>query len=544
MRRLTGVVPGIGACCEPRCEHGGPGDSLRVVSLDTPAWVRDAVFYQVFPDRLARSGRVHPPGQLEPWDATPTRHGFKGGDLYGVVEHLDRLRGLGVNALYLNPIFASASNHRYHTDDYFHVDPLLGGDEALRELIDAAHACDMRVVLDGVFNHCGRGWWPFHHVVENGVDSPYRDWFNLSDSVRAGSAAIQPFPSGEQEAEMEALRGSGIASGLASREVLGYEAWWDLPALPKLNLDEPNLRALILDVAQHWIDFGIDGWRLDVAEEVSGDFWREFRQRVRAAKPDAYLVAEVWHHKPEWLRGDMFDAFMNYPLTLAMLGFAAQEHLDVTADVPFEYEGQLRVFDGAALWQRIDELQTLNDPAINAVQLNLLGSHDTPRARTLCGGDLDAMRLAVLLQMTLPGAPCIYYGDEIGLEGGMDPQCRGSFPMDEAAWELPPHRWTADLAALRHSSAALRDGDLALLGAHGPVIAYLRRDGDEVFAIVANAGTDVLSWELPLPFGAEAATVVPLRGSGPGERSARVGGEVLTVVVPARDGVAVRIDVG
>jgi neopullulanase len=326
--------------------------------------------------------------------------------------------------------------------------------------------------------------------------------------------------------------------------VLGYEAWWDLPALPKLNLDEPDLRASILDVAARWIEFGIDGWRLDVAEEVSGEFWREFRQRVRVVKPDAYLVAEVWHHKPEWLRGDMFDAFMNYPLTVAVLGFAAQERLDAETELPFEYQGILRAFDGAALWERIAELQALNDPAVTAVQLNLLGSHDTPRVRTLCGGDLDSVRLAVLLQMTLPGAPCIYYGDEIGMEGGMDPLCRGPFPVDPAEWERDPYGWTADLAALRHSSSAFRDGELTLLRAEGGAIAYLRRAGADAFAIVVNAGPDALTWELPLPLDGATASVVPLRGAGAGERAASVVGGSLRAVVPGRDGVAVRLDVG
>ena len=220
------------------------------MDIHTPAWVRDAVFYQVFPDRLARSGRVPAPGELEPWDAEPTSHGFKGGDLYGVVEHLDRLRRLGVTALYLNPVFASASNHRYHTDDYFQVDPLLGGNEALRELLDAAHARDMRVVLDGVFNHSGRGWWPFHHLLENGMQSPYRDWFYLADGVRAGTQPLNAFPTDAQLAEMDARHGGpGIPRGQRSRETLGYEAWWDLPALPKIRLDDPQARDHILEVS-------------------------------------------------------------------------------------------------------------------------------------------------------------------------------------------------------------------------------------------------------------------------------------------------------
>ena len=165
--------------------------------VDTPRWVRDAIFYQVFPDRFARSGRVVAPGPFEPWDAPPTRDGFKGGDLYGITDRLPDLAELGVTGLYLTPVFASASNHRYHTYDYLAVDPLLGGDAALRELIDAAHARDMRVVLDGVFNHCGRGFWPFHHVAENGAASPYRDWFHLDPEVLAGRQSIDPYPPGD-----------------------------------------------------------------------------------------------------------------------------------------------------------------------------------------------------------------------------------------------------------------------------------------------------------------------------------------------------------
>lgn len=515
--------------------------TLSGMHATTPAWVRDAVFYQVFPDRLARSGRVTAPGELEPWDAEPTVTGFKGGDLYGVVAHLDRLRRLGVTALYLNPVFTSASNHRYHTDDYFSVDPLLGGDDALRELLDEAHARGMRVVLDGVFNHCGRGWWPFHHVAENGRGSPYRDWFYLADDVRRGDRGIHPFPTHDQLAEIAALHDEGTAYGIASRAVLGFEAWWDLPALPKLNLDHPRLREEILDVSEHWIRLGIDGWRLDVAEEVGADFWREFRARVRSANPEAYLVAEVWHHKPEWLRGDMFDAFMNYPLALAILGFAAQDHLDEGIVVPAEYEGKLAVFDGAALWERIEELAAVNPPAVTAVQLNLLGSHDTPRARTICGDDLDAMRLATLLQMTLPGAPCIYYGDEIGMSGTMDPLCRRPFPDDPVAWEREPYPWIADLVALRHSSPALRDAELTLLGTEGPAVAYLRRAGDEAFAVVANAGSEPLLMHLELPFGPGSARMMPLRGEAAGTRSADLADRTLHVAVPARDGIVVRL---
>jgi len=171
---------------------------------DTPRWVRDAVFYQIFPDRFAISSRVQKPGPLEPWDTPPSQHGFKGGDLLGIVEHLDYLADLGVTALYLNPVFASASNHRYHTYDYFQVDPLLGGNEALRELLDESHDRGMRVILDGVFNHSGRGFWPFHHILENGISSPYVDWFYIDKEALRSGRGLRPYPTARDLRELPA----------------------------------------------------------------------------------------------------------------------------------------------------------------------------------------------------------------------------------------------------------------------------------------------------------------------------------------------------
>src|SRR5215216_6424458 len=167
---------------------------------DVPAWVRDAVFYQIFPDRFAGSSRVPKPGPLEAWDAPPTNYGFKGGDLLGIVEHLDHIESLGANALYLTPVFQSASNHRYHTYDYLAVDPLLGGDAALRELLDAAHGRGMRVILDGVFNHTGRGFWPFHHVLETGAGSPYRTWFQFDEDALARGVPVNAYPASRMRA--------------------------------------------------------------------------------------------------------------------------------------------------------------------------------------------------------------------------------------------------------------------------------------------------------------------------------------------------------
>jgi len=261
-------------------------------------------------------------------------------------------------------------------------------------------------------------------------------------------------------------------------------------------------------------------------------------------RPDAYLVAEIWRPEPEWLQGDTFDALMNYPLTEAILGFAAQEHLDTSIELPGEYQGRLYPIDGAGLRERISLLHSLTDPAVTAVQLNLLGSHDTPRLLALCGGDMASVRLAILLQMTLPGAPCIYYGDEIGMDGLMDPDCRRAYPADPSEWEREPCRWTADLIALRHSSRAMRDGELTWLGARGPALAYLRRHGEDAFACVLNAGTEPLSWDVPLPMGVAAAELVELRTERAAAGTATIEGGALRMDLPARHGAVVRLRAG
>jgi cyclomaltodextrinase / maltogenic alpha-amylase / neopullulanase len=463
--------------------------SASAGGVDTPDWVRDAVFYEIFPDRFASSRRVAKPGRLESWDSPPTVHGFKGGDLLGIAERLPELSELGITALYLTPVFASAANHRYHTDDYRSVDPLLGGDGALRELLDEAHGRGMRVILDGVFNHCGRGFWPFHHVVENGSASPYRDWFHLDPVVLAGERQLDAYPD----------RGASLIGD----RPLGYAAWWGLPALPKLAVETPEVREHLLATAEHWLRFGTDGWRLDVPAEIDdAAFWREFRRRCRAVRGDAYLVGEIWDEAPDWLRGDRFDALMNYPLGAAILGFASGGQLDRSViDVHDTYRRTIHGLDGNGFARRLEHLMSTYDPAVTAVQLNLIGSHDAPRALTVLGGDRAALRLAMLLQLTLPGAPCIYYGDEIGLEGGNDPACRGAFPADPTAGDRVLRGFVRAVLDARHANVALRRGTVRAIATTGAGLALLREADGARAIVVANAGRhpDTLDLELPRP---------------------------------------------
>jgi neopullulanase len=511
---------------------------------DTPAWVRDAVFYQLFPDRFAASERVAKPGPLEAWDAPPTNYGFKGGDLLGIVEHLDHIAGLGVNALYLTPVFQSASNHRYHTYDYLAVDPLLGGDIALRELLDAAHGRGMRVILDGVFNHTGRGFWPFHHVLETGAGSPYRNWFQFDQEGLDRHKPIDAYPIGRLRAGWpldEPWPGTPNADPVTATERLGYEAWWGIPALPKLNTDEPAVREYLWSVAEHWLRFGIDGWRLDVPAEIDDPpFWAEFRRRCRAVNPDAYLVGEIWNVAPDWVSGDRFDALMNYPLAEAILGFVGGRSLNEPLLRSHQEYARVKRLDGQGFAAVLGDLLSAYAPETTAVQLNLLGSHDTPRVLSLLGGDVEAMELAVLLQGTLPGAPCVYYGDEVGLTGGKDPDCRKAFPWDRARWESDLLDATRTRFRLRRAEPALRADGVPVIAATDGTLAFERRDGDRRLGVALNVGEEGSGVTLGTSSGRSSVLLATGRAriDPPQLRSSE---GVLAIQLPPRSGAVVQL---
>lgn len=441
--------------------------------VKTPDWVKDAVFYQIFPERFAFSTEVEKPHHLEPWEAPPTRHGFKGGDLVGVAEHLDYLQDLGVTAIYFNPIFQSTANHRYHTHDYFKVDPILGGNGAFRRLLEAAHARGMRVILDGVFNHASRGLLQFNHALENGADSPYVDWFTFDG-----------FP-------VHAYSGKP-----------NYACWFNLPGLPKLNYANPQVREFAFKVAEHWTWEGIDGWRLDVPEEIDDDeFWREFRQRVKSINPDAYIVGEIWHRADRWLQGDQFDAVMNYQFTRACLSFFIENiEANLKLTQPESY-GLVHAMEAKEFGNTLVEISKWYPREIALAQMNLLDSHDTARFLTIAARDTTALKLAYLTMFTYPGAPTIYYGDEVGLEGGQDPDCRRAFRWDPASWNRDLLETTKKLAALRNKYRSLRHGDLETLYARERVYVFSRHLPGETVIVALNAGRRSATFDLPIAAG-------------------------------------------
>jgi len=428
------------------------------MTIETPEWVKDAVFYQIFPDRFARSDRLAKPANLESWESSPTRRGFKGGDLLGIIEHFDYLEALGINAIYFNPIFQSAANHRYHTHDYYRVDPILGGNAAFRQFLDAAHARGIRVVLDGVFNHTGRGFLQFNHLMENAEASPYLDWF-----------IVKKFP-------LQAF----------DNRKPNYECWFDDQELPKLNTDNRQVRQFIFEVAEHWLNFGIDGWRLDVPLEIkTSGFWEEFRQRVKRINPEVYILAEIWEEAKPWLQGEHFDAVMNYPFNRACLGYFGGTALD-TSVRPGGFK--LKSLDAKGFGRQVDRMLNVYDWDVTLAQYNLLSSHDESRFLTLVGQDKRRLRLATLFQMTFPGAPSIYYGDEIGMEGGEDPDCRRAFPWDERLWDQELLADFRRFVALRAAHPALRRGSFVTLYAKDDIYIFARQSDEETLVIAFNMG--------------------------------------------------------
>jgi cyclomaltodextrinase len=408
-----------------------------------PAWVKDAVFYQIFPERFANGDPSNDPEGVQEWGGTPSAGNFFGGDLQGVIDHLDYLSELGINALYFNPLFVATTNHKYDTADYMRIDPHFGTNEKLRELVDACHARGIRVLLDAVFNHCGHTFPPFVDVLNNGPDSRYADWFH-----------IREWP----------LR---VVDGIPTYGTFAFE-----PIMPKLNTANEEVKAYLLNVGRFWLEeMGLDGWRLDVANEVDHQFWREFRSEIKRINPSAYILGEIMHDSMPWLQGDQFDAVMNYPFTNILLGFFAR-----------------RLTNATEFAQAIGTQLAGYPQQVTEVSFNLLGSHDTTRLLTLCGGNVERMKLATLFQLTYLGAPCIYYGDEIGMDGEHDPLNRKCMEWDKSKQNTELLSFFRSMISLRKAHPALRGSGLRFLPVpeHPQLLVYERWDDNERFLFMLN----------------------------------------------------------
>ncbi|HNP59612.1 MAG TPA: glycoside hydrolase family 13 protein [Nitrospirales bacterium] len=382
------------------------------------SWTREAILYQIFPDRFARDSHETKSGPgIVPWRSKPTAHGFMGGTLRGITERLDYLLDLGVNLIYLAPIFFASANHRYNTYDYFRIDPRLGSLADFQGLLSKAHANDIRVLLDGVFNHCGRGFFPFYDVMERGQASPFASWFYIT---RFPVNAFGPF---------------------------NYRGWQERPLMPILNLANPATRRYFLEVAAYWTNQGIDGWRLDAVADVRGHrFWKALWHEVKTINPSAYMLAEIWGPGRSWIRDGQFDGGTNYVFRQIVLDYFIQGSISTRKFV-----------------SRVSKLLRMYPWKKTSAMVNLLGSHDTERLYTVAQGNIERLKLALLFQFVFPGIPAVYYGDEIGMEGEKDPDNRRGMEWNQSKWNDELRDFTKRLVAIRKSLPTLRQGDWTVI---------------------------------------------------------------------------------
>ncbi len=388
--------------------------------FQAPEWAKQAVFYQIMPDRFANGNPDNDPEHSLPWGEQPTYESHFGGDLQGILDRLDHLTDLGITALYLTPIFTAPSNHKYDTVDYKQIDPQLGDVQLLKRLVRACHERKIYVVLDAVFNHTSEQFPPFQDVLKNGADSTYKDWFHLHG-----------FP-------------VEVQNGMPNYATFGF-----FGNMPKLNTGNPEVKQYLLDIAEYWIkEADIDGWRLDVADEIDHAFWRDFRNTVKAAKPDAFIIGEAWGNALRFLQGDEFDSVMNYPVTNHVLDFFSSSESD-----------------GAYFAECVSRLLMRYPQPANEVMFNLLSSHDIPRAINRMGGDKRRLKQAVVFMMTFIGIPCIYYGDEIGMDGDGDPDNRKCMIWEPERQDGELHDFYKLIIGIRNRFSALRDGRFRFLHA-------------------------------------------------------------------------------
>lgn len=428
----------------------------------TPDWVRQTVWYQIFPERFKNGDPTNDPAGTLPWGSKrPGREDFFGGDLKGIIEELDYLKELGVNGIYLCPIFTSPSNHKYDTVDYLEVDPHFGDKTLFQKLVQEAHKRDMKVMLDAVFNHLGASSKQWQDVLTHGADSRYADWFH----IHSFPVKYEPLPDSAELAEN-----------------ITYDTFSFVPNMPKLNTANPEVQDYLLGIALYWIkEFDIDGWRLDVANEVDHHFWKKFHEVVLTEKSDLYILGEIWHSAQSWLAGDEFHAVMNYAFTDNMKAFFAKQKISASQMIAGMNRQQMLYRDQA-----------------NEVAFNLLDSHDTPRILTVCGGDKELMKSLFAFLFLQKGTPCLYYGTEIGLEGEMDPDNRRCMVWDEIQQDRALFTFMQLLIKLRKKYVDLLSfGELHWVSVDDPKkqLIFERCHQGKRLRCIFNAGSELMTAE-------------------------------------------------
>ena len=490
----------------------------------TPDWVKDGIIYQIFTDRFYNGDEENnpnfsewyyeginiPPSEGEllkkytqyfhfvddwynvsgltksPFHAPdedgpqPDYNSFYGGDIEGIHQKLDYLEDLGITIIYFNPLFEAKSNHKYDAVDYMKLDPHFGTEEDFKKFINEAHQRGIRIILDCAFNHTGETFWAFQEGMKNGPESKYYDWYEWKK---------WPMPDPTKTANFNPSD--------------YYECWWGYGEMPNLNYDlneinpsensikninlaNPNWEVVnyILDVSEYWIsDMDLDGFRLDVPNEVPFWFWQLFREKVKSIKPDAYLVGELWSNAVDWVNDDYFDAVMNY----AYFKDPVMRFFNTRKCSAEDFDRDLK--------------QGLLSYPVQATQvmMNLIDSHDTFRYLESCNGKIPRLEMAVLFQMTYVGTPHIWYGDEVGMMGAHDPDCRRPFDWKYThdPGRVALREYYKKLIQIRKEYSCLRTGSFSTLIADGMVYGYLRSDEDSSIAVILN--NDIIIHKIKIP---------------------------------------------
>ena len=414
--------------------------------FEVPQWAANKVVYQIFPSRFATTQPV----DKKLWYKAPiTPMDDLHGNLRGIIEHLDYIKDLGIDVVYLTPIFKSNSCHKYDTIDYYQVDPSFGTTEDLKELVQKSHERGMKVVLDAVYNHSGREFFAFQDILEKGEKSKYLDWYFIDELP----------PRGEWG------------------EIPNFKCFGYYGGMPKLNLKNPEVEKYITDVACYWIkECDIDGWRLDVGDEISHFFWKNFRKAIKAVKKDMLIIGEIWHYAGDFLEGDEWDTVMNYPFYLNLIDLLADEKINVSQFV-----------------QNLGYLKGRLNKKCYPLMWNLIDSHDTARFLHLCHDNKKKQHLAAAFQLLLPGMPMVYYGDEYAMPGANDPDCRRGMYWDEEYQDKEMYNWYKKLMQVRKTHACIVEGEMieTIANDDEDTIVMIRKNGEETIAMLFNCGNSV-----------------------------------------------------
>ena len=409
--------------------------------FEVPDWAANKVVYQIFPSRFAASQPV----DKKLWYKAPiTPMDDLHGDFRGIIDHLDHIQDLGIDVIYMTPSFKSNACHKYDTIDYYEIDPSFGTKEELKELVQKAHDRGMKVVMDAVFNHTGKEFFAFKDILEKGEKSKYLDWYYIDELPLKGKWG----------------------------EIPNFLCFGYYGGMPKLNLKNPEVANYITDIACYWIrECDIDGWRLDVGDEISHFFWKRFRRAIKAVKKDMLIIGEIWHYAGDFLEGDEWDTVMNYPFYLNLIDLLADEKISVSQFV-----------------QNLGYLKGRLHKKCYPLMWNLIDSHDTARFLHLCKDNKKKQHLAAAFQLLLPGMPMIYYGDEYAMPGANDPDCRRGMYWDEEYQDKEMFEWYKRLLQVRKAHTCIVEGELveAITRDEDETIVLIRKNGEETIALIFN----------------------------------------------------------